>query len=122
MKKVWILEKWITPEERMKSIEEVRGLLRILKTEEERNRVSARIEEMLSELRENPEGVWNGWEGKTNYRQFCQVAKECLRRYEKKPDKFRVVSAQIEDGATQWLGYENPVENEGVLRYLYATK
>lgn len=122
MKKVWILEKWITPEERMKSIEEVRGLLHIFKTEEEKARVYEKIEAMERELHENHEGMWVGWEGKSIYRQFCQVAKECLRRYEKKPDKFRVVSAQIEDGAGQWLDYENPVENEGVLRYLYATK
>lgn len=72
-------------------------------------------------IEENPEGMWIGWEGKSIYRQFCDVAKAALRRADKSW-KFRVVEGEIEDNAQYWCGYKFVKENEGVLRYLMATK
>lgn len=72
-------------------------------------------------IEENPEGMWIGWEGKSIYRQFCDVAKAALRRADKSW-KFRVVEGEIEDNAQYWCGYKLVKENEGVLRYLMATK
>ena len=70
---------------------------------------------------ENPEGMWIGFVGKSIYRQFCDVAKSELRRAYKSW-KFRVVEGEIEDYAQSWCGYKFVKENEGVLRYLMATK
>jgi len=66
------------------------------------------------------EGRWIGFDGKTIYRQFCDVARASIRR---NPNaKFRVVEGEIEDNAKSWVGYKIVKENEGVLRYLMATK
>ena len=67
-----------------------------------------------------PDGRWYGFEGKVIYRQFCDVAKAAIRR---NPEgKFRVVEAEIEDDAKTWNGYKMTKVNDGVLRYLMATK
>jgi hypothetical protein len=72
-------------------------------------------------IEENPEGMWIGWEGKSIYRQFCDVAKAALHRADKSW-RFRVVEGEIEDDAQYWCDYKFVKENEGVLRYLMATK
>ena len=68
---------------------------------------------------ENPNGHWYGFEGKTNYKQFCDVAKAAIRR--NYGATFRVVEGEIEDDAKYWSGYKIVKVNSGVLRYLMAT-
>lgn len=112
MKSVWILEKWVSAEDMQASL---KGLESVFGSED------LSVTAYREKIETNPEGMWSGWEGKSDYKQFCKVAKDALRR-SKKGDKFRVVKAEIEDSAEYWTGYENPVENVGVMKYLWATK
>lgn len=122
MKKVWILEKFIPADEARKSIEFNKELMvNPSVTDEVKFGIEQAIKVMAKRLEETPEGYWIGWEGKTVYRQFCDVAKAALRRADKSW-KFRVVEGEIEDDAKYWVGYTFVKVNEGVLRYLMATK
>lgn len=125
MKKVWILEKLYLPEETKKSIVEMEEMLENVRNNPEapaegiccmENTISA----LKQRLADFPEGYWLGFEGKVIYSQFCQVAKDAIRR--NPGAQFRVVEAQIEDDAKYWLGYKGVKVNEGVFRYLMATK
>ena len=124
MKKVWILEKFESNEMMVKTLGELEQMFEESKGNlnekgiESMNRTIASRKKMIEE---NPEGMWIGWEGKSIYRQFCDVAKAELRRANKSW-KFRVVEGEIEDDAQYWCGYKFVKENEGVLRYLMATK
>lgn len=124
MKKVWILEKFESNEAMVKTLGEFEQMLEESKGEldekgiESMNQIIASHKKMIEE---NPEGMWIGCEGKSIYRQFCDVAKSELRRADKSC-KFRVVEGEIEDNAQYWCGYKFVKENEGVLRYLMATK
>ena len=124
MKKVWILEKFQT---RAEMDEELKGYEEMLESakKENDNEEVLMMEKVVAKLKtrmeENPDGYWSGWEGKTIYKQFCEVAKDAIRRA-KKDDKFRVVEGEIADNAKYWPGYKFVKENEGVLRYLMATK
>ena len=124
MKKVWILEKFESNEMMVKTLsnfeqmfEESKGNLNE-KGIESMNQTIASYKKMIEE---NPKGMWIGYEGKSIYRQFCDVAKAALRRADKSW-KLRVVEGEIEDNAQYWCGYKFIKENEGVLRYLMATK
>lgn len=125
MKKVWILEKLYLPEETKKSIIEMEKMLENIRnnpeaTTEGINLMEDTISNLKQRLADFPEGYWLGFEGKVIYRQFCQVAKAAINR---NPDcTFRVVSAEIADDSKFWLGYQNPTVNEGVLKYLMATR
>lgn len=123
MKKVWILEAFYSREEMKKSYHDILDMLDDAVAKHNIEGIKA-AEEMKSAyektLANNPDGRWTGFEGKTNYKEFCYCAKAALRR---NPDKkFRVVKAEIEDTAKYWLGYVNPEVNEGVYKYLMATK
>lgn len=124
MKKVWILEKFESNEAMVKTLGELEQMFEESKDKldekgiESMNRTIASQKKMIEE---NPEGMWIGWEGKSIYRQFCDVAKAALRRADKSW-KFRVVEGEIEDNARYWRGYKFVKENEGVLHYLMATK
>lgn len=124
MKKVWILEKFESNEAMVKTLGEFEQMLEESKGEldekgiESMNQIIASHKKMIEE---NPEGMWIGCEGKSIYRQFCDVAKAELRRADKSL-KFRVVEGEIDDNAQYWCGYKFIKENEGVLRYLMATK
>ena len=124
MKKVWILEKFESNEAMVKTLGELEQMFEESKDKldekgiESMNRTIAYQKKMIEE---NPEGMWIGCEGKSIYRQFCDVAKAALRRADKSW-KFRVVEGEIEDNARYWRGYKFVKENEGVLRYLMATK
>ena len=124
MKKVWILEKFESNEMMVKTLGELEQMFEESKGNldekgiESMNQTIASYKKMIEE---NPEGMWIGWEGKSIYRQFCDVAKAALRRADKSW-KFRVVEGEIEDNAKCWCGYKFVKENEGVLRYLMATK
>ena len=124
MKKVWILEKFESNEAMVKSLSELEQLFEESKDNfdekgiESMNKTIASHKKMIEE---NPEGMWIGWEGKSIYSQFCEVAKDALRRADKSW-KFRVVEGEIEDNAQYWCGYKFVKVNEGVLKYLLATK
>ena len=124
MKKVWILEKFESNEAMVKTLGELEKMLEESKgnlDEKDIESVNPLIDSYKKNIDENPEGIWIGWEGKSIYRQFCDVAKAALRRADKSW-KFRVVEGEIEDNAQYWCDYKFVKENEGVLRYLMATK
>ena len=124
MKKVWILEKFESNEAMVKSLSELEQMFEESKDNfdekgiESMNKTISSHKKMIDE---NPEGMWIGWEGKSIYSQFCEVAKDALRRADKSW-KFRVVEGEIEDNAQYWCGYKFVKVNEGVLKYLIATK
>lgn len=124
MKKVWILEKFESNEKMIKNLGELEQALEENKGNLDEKGIESMNQAIASykkRIEENPEGMWIGWEGKSIYRQFCDVAKAALRRADKSW-KFRVVEGEIEDNAQYWRGYKFVKENEGVLRYLMATK
>lgn len=121
MQKVWILERWNTREEMESQRNDFREMAEEL-AKDGRPDAYKTLEKFENILAQNPNGMWVGHEGKSNYKQFCDVAKDALRRAEGKGWKFRVVLAEIKDDAKFWVGYQNPVENEVVMRYLLATK
>lgn len=125
MKKVWILEKFATAEEQVKHYTEFQVIVENAKnnnemTEEQIARLEQAVASYKKVLDENPDGHWYGFEGKVIYRQFCDVAKAAIRRNPE--DKFRVVEGEIEDDAKYWNNYKFIKINDGVLRYLMATK
>lgn len=125
MKKVWILEKFASAEEMAKSYEDMKAMVENAKsememTEEQIASVESAVASYKKVMEENPNGRWYGFEGKVIYRQFCDVAKAAIRR---NPEgKFRVVEGEIEDNAKYWTGYKMTKVNDGVYRYLMATK
>ena len=125
MKKVWILEKFASREEMVKRCEENKMMVEMAKASGNYTADQiASLEEFAADyekvLKNNPNGRWYGFEGKIIYRQFCDVAKAAIRR---NPDgKFRVVEGEIDDDAKYWAGYKLVKVNEGVYRYLMATK
>lgn len=123
MKKVWILEGLVTPDKTKKSIAEVEEWKQEMASLDNHDGVEA-CERTIASLKKKielfPDGYWLGYQGKTIYSQFCECAKETLKNMKDKM-QFRVVKAEIADDAKQWTNYVNPVENEGVLRYLMAT-
>lgn len=122
MKKVWILEKFISPEETLESIRKNEELFEAQTGNPKAQESISKMNENLRKIHEeNPDGYWLGYEGKTNYTQFCWTAKDFMCRHKNDGYKLRVVKAEIADDAKYWLGYKNAEENEGVLKYLYAT-
>jgi len=124
MKKVWILEKYITVEEMERTLSDLEQGYEVNKdkfTEEQIVIMESTLEAYRKKIKENPNGYWSGTEGKTIYKQFCERAKDAIRRHDK-GTKFRVVEGEIQDDAQYWTGYKFVKENEGVLRYLMATK
>ena len=121
MKKVWILEKFETTERVRKQVDEYREWAKQEHlTSEQVALLNSAIAKQEARLQENPEGYWYGFEGKVIYKQFCDCAKAAIRR--NADGQFRVVEAQIDDNANTWVGYKNAQVNDGVLRYLMATK
>lgn len=125
MKKVWILEKFVSREEMLNNHEEMKKMIEFAKSKDDCTDevISSLIDstaKYAQRIIDNPDGIWIGLEGKVIYRQFCDVAKSAIHR---NPEfKFRVVEAEIEDGAKYWVGYKMTKVNDGVLRYLLATK
>lgn len=125
MKKVWILEKFASRDEMLKHQEENRVMVEMARSSDKytAEQISS-LEDFAASydkvVENNPDGRWYGFEGKIIYRQFCDCAKAAIRR---NPDgKFRVVEAEIPDDTTMWLGYKFVRVNEGVLKYLMATR
>lgn len=124
MKKVWILERFESNEMMVKTLGELEQMFEENKGNFDEKGIESMNQTITSykkRIEENPEGMWIGWEGKSIYRQFCDVAKAALHRADKSW-KFRVVEGEIEDDAQYWCGYKFVKENKGVLRYLMATK
>ena len=124
MKKVWVLEKFESNEMMIKTLGNLEKALEESISKLDEKGIDSMIKTIASykkQLSENPNGMWLGWEGKSSYRQFCEVAKSALRRAPSSY-KFRVIEAEIDDNAQYWSGYKFVKENEGVLRYLMATK
>ena len=121
MKKVWILERFVTTEELKDYV--VMAESYVEKCEKDHpdrvNDAKNLLESSKQTLENNPNGQWIGMEGKSIYRIFCRVAKDCIRNAPKY--LYRVVTAEIPDDAKYWIGYKNPIVNEGVLKYLKAT-
>lgn len=92
----------------------------MFENDKENEKLGLFVENYKKQIEANPNGRWIGFDGKSIYSVFCNVAKETIRMF---PDsKFRVVEGEIEDDAKYWPGYKFVKENEGVLRYLMATK
>ena len=121
--KIWILEGFVTPEMIQEDIEKTRALAESVTKEEDLKLCQDMIESHEKRLEDHPGGYWMGYDGKTDYRTFCEFAKRTLRHYrDDNGRKWRVLKAEIPDDAKYWIGaYTNGVENEGVLRYLKAT-
>ena len=124
--KVWILEKFESVEDMNKVHADMKSVVEYAKnnndgfTKEQINDFEEAVVAYENKIKENPNGYWYGFEGKTIYRQFCDVAKDAIRR---NPNaKFRVVEGEIPDSSKYWLGYKFIKENKGVYRYLMATK
>lgn len=121
MKKVWILERFASREEVEQKLFEVTNMEVPAEAEETRTRL---IDLYTERLETCPDGYWYGIQGKTNYKVFCQCAKDSIiadKEYNHGKSKYRVVKAEVADDAKYWGGYTNAVVNEGVLKYLYAT-
>lgn len=120
MKKVWILEKFASRDEMENSLSVFNEILESANDEKQIKVYKQMIENYKKLIDENPKGRWYGFEGKSIYNQFVVTAREAIRR---NPDgKFRVVEAEIPDDTTMWLGYKFVRVNEGVLKYLMATR
>lgn len=120
MKKVWVLEKFETVDHARKIIDEMIEMAENKKdmSETDFELIKQVVKNQQIKIQENPDGWWYGFEGKERYPQFIETATKAIRR--NPGEKFRVVRAEIDDKATTWLGYENAVENEGVLNFLLS--
>lgn len=125
MKKVWILERYYTPEECLETANNLKEIIEQIKSEgnvveEEIHKIEESVKN-LKELYSNRKGKWVGFEGKCNYEAFIQVAKEAMLR--NKNVEFRVVEGEINDNSTYWKGYKVKRINVRVMKYLrYAIK
>ncbi len=123
MAKVWVLERFVNDIEMANTLVDIKEMNEKLKEKISDENEIAKLDKMVTrwekKMKENPNGYWSGWEGKSNYKSFCNVAKDAIRR--KPYDKFRVVEAEVKDDSRTWLGYKVVKVNDGVLRYLMAT-
>jgi len=123
MKKVWILEKFESNEKMVKTLNELEQIFEESKANLDEKGIESMnktINSYKKRIEKNPNGEWVGYQGKSIYRQFCDVARDEIRRADKSC-KFRVVEGEIEDNAQYWVGYKFVKENDGVLHYLMAT-
>ena len=86
MKKVWILEKFESNEAMVKALGELEKAFEEIKCNLDEKGIESMSKTIASHKKmidENPEGMWIGCEGKSIYRQFCEVAKDSIRRADK---------------------------------------
>lgn len=122
MKKVWILERHIGPEEMNESLNGLYEMRNAGMGDDVFVETCDRaIEIHKKRMEENPDGYWLGYEGKSVYRRFCECAHETMRVPKLRRSSFRVVEAEIPDAAKTWSDYKIVKVNNGVLKYLYAT-
>lgn len=127
MTKVWILERFINPEQMQRDLESTIETLEIEKAKEEREEAFiAALERIIikhkKRIKETPEGYWMGWEGKISYNSFKRIAIEAISRdkRQKNNNKFRAVVALTKKGEKTWINYVNPTVNEAVTKYIYT--
>lgn len=120
--KVWILEKFASPTELIKTLIDMIEMVESSRSScstEDSQKLDEDLDRFENKIEENPSGFWSGFEGKTSYKQFCNVAKDAI---ERNPNaKFRVIEGEIDDKATTWTNYRLVSVNDKVLKYLYAT-
>ena len=121
MKKVWILEGFISEEMIKKTIEELEKDSLLAETDEQKDAYFEVISAYKKRADKNPHGYWLPYDGKIKYKEFCYCAHETLRNMKKEGMKWRVVEAFIKDDASTCAGYETIRENAGVMKYLWAT-
>lgn len=123
MKKIWILEGYITRERLEECLEEAKAMKAKLPENSEHIETAnelIRIHE--NSIEKYPNGYWLGYQGKINYNDFCYEAKRTMKNLKDRKMKWRVLKAEIPEDAKYWVNqYVNGIENDGVLRYLYAT-
>lgn len=121
MRKVYILEKFETVDEMVKSIEELKAAMVALPEDKRMDAMTAYeniVGTLEANLRNNPDGRWYGFEGKVLLKQFVPTAAAAM---ERNPDgKFRVVVAEIADDAKYWNGYQNAVVDQDIMRRVEA--
>lgn len=120
--KVWVLEKFASPTELIKTLIDMIEMVESSRSScsaEDSQKLDEGLDQFENKIKENPSGFWSGFEGKTSYKQFCNVAKDAI---ERNPNaKFRVVEGEIDDKATTWTNYRPVCMNNKVLMYLRAT-
>ena len=121
MKKVWILEGFISKEKMEKSLKDLYDLEKKATTKDQIDSCLEMIDLYEKKLHENPDGYWLAYQGKTNYKYFCDEAHSTMRNLRKDKMKWRVIEGSIRDDAKTWCGYEVVKENAGVMKYLWAT-
>lgn len=132
MKKIWILERYETKKELMSKLSGMMDMVKFAIENEqdeksiERLKVSVNDFETMVNALAYDEGILVGWEGKSNYKVFCNAAIDAINRdvrtYGKSKHQFRVVEAEIEDYKEYWVDYKFIKVNDGVTRYLYAAR
>lgn len=122
MKKVWILEGFISREHMDKELNDLYEMRNKASNDNELKVCDEMISLYSKSITKNPNGHWLGYQGKSIYRQFCDCAKQTLRYSKDVAEKWRVVEAEIQDDANTWIGYKVIKENPGVMRYLWATR
>ena len=105
MKKVWVLEKWATREERIQTLEDVLALCdKVEETvgKEDTDKAREIYRNMLEKV-SNPsfEGEWIGWIGKSVYKHFCQDAIESMKFNKKYLNKAKVPIIKIKTTSTE---------------------
>lgn len=135
MKKIWILERFENVEQIEASIEKSLADIETAKKTAEEKSIEDKdldwfcdfenkyIEKCKKDIENG--GRWLGWEGKCNYKTFCQTAIESLRRDRKDKKlqhEFRVLECElIDENSKGWIGnYKVVKENAGVMRYFYT--
>lgn len=123
MKKIWVLEKFITTDMMKATMNKLMQDKDNAISENDRLASMKILDVYTDFVEKNPDGCWLAHRGKCNYTDFCQVAREDMRKMlnQKKKVQWRVIEGQIEDDSTTWSNYEVVKVNERVFKYLWAT-
>lgn len=121
MKKVWILEGFISVNKINEDLDEWNELLQLATKREQIETCLEMIEIFENKLDANPNGYWLAYQGSTSYKQFCHFARSTMRNLRKDRMTWRVVEGLIEETAKTWQDYRTLKENVGVMKYLWAT-
>lgn len=102
MKKVWILEKFSTPEDLKKDVDIAREMVDHLSNTniapDQLALAKENLENWIHTLENNTEGMWTGCQGSTNYYTFCSRAKNYIRE----KDAEAIATLKSELGKTQY--------------------
>lgn len=121
MKKVWILQRWETMEEMTETYNDIKDMAANCSDEKLEPEWKRLLECHQKTIEDNPNGRWRDIIGRSVYSQFIYVAREQMLLPSNKDKQWRVVEGKIEVDAKYWVGYKFTKENDGILRYLYAT-